>query len=249
MTRLFVDLGNSNCKWRYAGPDKTLDGSVAIRKRFTEALQDNWQDLDVSSIWVASVAELDVESRLADACKAIWSHSPRFMRTPDETGCLKNAYARPHKLGVDRWCAMLGSPVLGQCPFVMVDCGSALTLDTVNAGGQHLGGLILGGTDALLNGLNQKTGLPVHQEIEQIQLHAIDTETAIQSAAWLAQAALVDRFFKQSNAQLGEKTRLFITGGYSGKLAGLLESSSQRIDNAVLDGLIHWVETNEDMSG
>ncbi|MDU0353076.1 type III pantothenate kinase [Paraglaciecola aquimarina] len=52
------------------------------------------------------------------------------------------AYQKINKLGVDRWLAMLACRKQYAGNFAVLDFGTAMTCDVVNATGQHLGGWI-----------------------------------------------------------------------------------------------------------
>ena len=52
------------------------------------------------------------------------------------------AYAEPSRLGVDRFLALLAAHARGPGPWLLVSAGSALTVDLLDVGGQHIGGVI-----------------------------------------------------------------------------------------------------------
>jgi len=85
-----------------------------------------------------------------------------FAQSSARFGQLLNAYSQPDKMGVDRWLAMIAAFQLSQAgSFAVLDLGSAITLDIVNAKAQHMGGHIVPGAAQLVQTLSQ---------MDQIQL-------------------------------------------------------------------------------
>lgn len=87
-----------------------------------------------------------------------WDVEPWFARSVSEVGGLRNSYAEPERLGVDRWLAMLGARERVAGRLCVVDAGSALTLDIVAADGRHEGGYIIPGRRLMERALLFDTG-------------------------------------------------------------------------------------------
>ena len=62
---------------------------------------------------------------------------------------MRNAYAEPARLGIDRWAAIIAAYHRFPEGACVVDCGTACTFDLVDAGGRHRGGYILPGLSAM----------------------------------------------------------------------------------------------------
>lgn len=69
---------------------------------------------------------------------------------------VSNAYQQPQSLGVDRWLAMLGAFNEQAKPTIIIDAGTAITVDWVTAEGQHLGGWIAPGVDLMQNAVTSR---------------------------------------------------------------------------------------------
>jgi type III pantothenate kinase len=80
------------------------------------------------------------------------------LHTPAEQLGLKNSYANPERMGIDRWLAMLAAWHPRHTEVVVVDAGSALTIDVVDASGQHQGGAIIPGAALSEKALLSSTG-------------------------------------------------------------------------------------------
>jgi type III pantothenate kinase len=142
---LQLDVGNSGAKWRLV--DR---GRVVERGRFLLAQPDTQSAVfacapRVDAIWVASVADPAADEALSHLLEGHWGVRPWFARSAAAFGALRNSYARPERMGVDRWLAMIGARERAAGRLCVVDAGSALTIDLVAADGLHEGGYILPG--------------------------------------------------------------------------------------------------------
>ena len=72
---------------------------------------------------------------------------------------MTSGYRDPERLGVDRWLALIAARERSKQPTVIVDAGSACTIDLLDSEGRHLGGYILPGLtamgEALVRGTHQ----------------------------------------------------------------------------------------------
>ncbi len=240
MNTLLIDAGNSRLKWCWL----TRDGRSEVQARPNVLLPDtglagHWQEQRPVAIHVACVAGEPIRAWLQQVLPPL---APvRFHQSPARCGPWRNAYADPGLLGVDRWLAMLAVPALGRDAFVLADCGTALTLDCVDATGQHLGGSILCGPDKALAALQSATALPAACPDPQPQWFNSNTGSALYNGHWLAAAASVVQFYQTAQRHCGLGTRLFLTGGGSATLAPLLPGSHPRLEHSVLQGLEHWI--------
>ena len=135
-SNLFVDIGHSAVKWR------TLDSEVFSQNvdKFSEkSLPDN------QSVWLSAVAHREIVQAIEMEFSDV-----TVVKSLSHFGSLTIAYKKPLDLGSDRFLAMLGA--LKHFPnrnLLIVDIGSALTIDVVNDSGEHQGGLIMPGLEAI----------------------------------------------------------------------------------------------------
>lgn len=142
---LLLDAGNSSLK--------CLNLATGERKRFDwrqdwlwSAVDDWFQQQDGQRAWLASVAGQALTSRVQASWDALHPDRPmRRLTTPARLDGLYNAYEQPGQLGVDRWLALLGAWSQTQGDAVIIDAGSAITLDLMSRSRGHLGGAILPG--------------------------------------------------------------------------------------------------------
>ena len=241
MQTLLVDFGNSRIKWaRHAGG--ALHPSSVLRHRqqaLPALLTQAWAALSPPQrVVIASVADPDRQTQLADWIKQHWSLEPEFIVSPAIGQGLRNSYREPARLGCDRWAAMVGAYHLAKAAVCVVDCGSAVTLDVVDAGGQHLGGLILPGVHTMQAALTAHTTLaPVELTQSPTFLLGTSTEAAIAGGITHAISALVQQTLIQL-AQTAEVTATcYLTGGDADIIAPLLQQPYVPEPDLVLKGL------------
>ncbi len=247
--KLLVDVGNSRIKWRLL--ERPHDQQQALPhsgRDFPALLASAWQALprrEISEIWVGCVAGPDMEQALRIYVKQHWeSAKVIFVRAESRAGGVHNAYPRAETLGVDRWLALIAAHHLGIAPCAIADCGSALTLDALDDGGRHLGGLILPGEDILRRSLSQHIhalrGLD-DQEVSggesNLGLFNSDTLGGVRMGIRFAAIALIERFMKELEQHLDRSPQLLITGGEAPRLLPGLGMSCRHVPDLVLQGL------------
>jgi len=167
-------------------------------------------------------------------------------RTAACAGALRNGYSNPAQLGVDRWLAMRAAWRADAQAVCVVDAGTALTIDAVAADGQHLGGLILPGTELMRAALVRETADLARRSVDSPPASgpvasldapwARDTRGGIAGGAALAHAALV-RHCAAALQALGSPVRIVATGGSAEALLAVLGCAAEHRPLLVLEGL------------
>lgn len=155
---LTVDLGNSRLKARLWS---RADGAFVCRARWDGTVE----ELDALERWLAgarasaaalaSVAGSDVTARV----EAALARAAERVHVAPSPG-LENACRAPERVGVDRLYAAAGALALARRAWVVVDAGTALTVDAVRADAAHavfLGGAIAPGPALLADALARHT--------------------------------------------------------------------------------------------
>nr|MBV6630051.1 type III pantothenate kinase [Oceanococcus sp. HetDA_MAG_MS8] len=192
---------------------------------------------------ISSVASPDRERQL----RRVLPPHTQWVRTPKEGLGIRCAYSDHRKWGVDRWLALAAAYAQQGDACGVISIGTAMTFDLCDAGGQHLGGWIAPGPQALLEALGPRTALPPPADLEQgIRDLATDTEPALLSGAMQCALGAIQR--AQAQAQ---PHPIWLTGGGSTFLAQLMEPSSglNAAPNLVLLGLSAWVRHQNDEYG
>ena len=243
MSVLLVDIGNTRIKWA-----RLEQGALQAQSALKHA------DLSVQSV-IEKVLQPGGRSprvlvsnvsgaRMGDVVRAAvgnaWQIEAEFVTATAAAGGIRNAYPQPARLGSDRWLAMIGGHALVPGPLCVVSVGTAMTIDGLDAGGQHLGGVIVPGPDLMVASLLKNTS-DIAQRAEQGSaidaLFANNTLGAIHQGAEHALAALVERAFSTLERTLGEAPQLLLTGDASGRVEHSLQVPCRVVPELVLHGL------------
>ena len=223
---LFVDIGHSAVKWR------TFDSKVSKESiEFFSAsnLPNN------ECIWLSAVAHLSV----VDSIKTEFANV-ELVQPSIKHGNLTIAYETPSNLGVDRFLAMLGA--IKHFPkknLLVVDLGSALTIDIVNDDGMHQGGLIMPGLKALRASFTKFHTDNMLQGLIGLQSN---TKNAWLSGTETMLISTIKEQIKDFQSQYSNGVVL-LTGGDITKLSNELPQSLNYFENLVLDGLVSYAES------
>lgn len=205
---LFIDLGHSRLKWRC--------GAQSAAWPLQQWLQDPesllWPETD-SVAWISVLNESINQRLLAQLQRQFTPQSIVRLQTQAQHRGITNAYTDPSGLGVDRWMALLGAGFHSQQATVVVDAGTALTLDWLDETGQHRGGWIMAGRagqQAALRAISEQ--LPETDAAWDWRQSGRDTASACRLGSAFALAGGVDRtlalwFSAEDNL------RLLLTGG------------------------------------
>ncbi len=230
--KLLVDLGNSAVAWRPAGSagmQRFLHGGGEIRP----LLDREWGALRPHQVVVCSVAVTPLREAMADWIRERWSLQPRWLSSPASGWGVVNAYGRPERLGVDRWAALVAARRLREGTVVVVDAGSAVTVDLLEANGRHRGGVIAPGLGMMRRALMEGTALPAPDEAGEIP--ARDTRSAMAAGTLLAAVGVVESLLARCPPPEGWSG--LVTGGDASILLPHLRGDWEEVPDLVLKGM------------
>ncbi len=176
--------------------------------------------------------------RWRSACSAVcagWKTPLEFVTARTEQCGVHNGYQQPERLGSDRWAALIAAwnRVHGAC--LVVNCGTATTVDALSAQGEFLGGLILPGAGLMQHSLATNTA-QLMAEQGTLQDFPRNTADAIHSGMLRATLGAIRHQFGLLQARHDE-VRCLLAGGAAGVIQPHLELPLERVDNLVLKGL------------
>lgn len=230
---LDIDVGNTRLKW-------LLRNSVGqpIRRGSMDYSQSLPMELGevggrLTRVRVSSVKG-DLNSALDDLCLTSWGLRPEFASVIDGSAGLQCGYDSPALLGIDRWLGLLACWTNISRRAVVIDAGSALTIDILD-GCRHQGGYILPGIRLMAKALGVGTwGVKVQDQTFSGIAPGSDTVHAVNNGSLLASVAVVEKV-----AAMWAPVEIVLTGGDSGLLRRHLSSSLTVIEvpDLVFDGL------------
>ncbi|MFQ5660664.1 MAG: type III pantothenate kinase [Gammaproteobacteria bacterium] len=236
-----VDIGNSRLKWACLTGSKLQNhGSIEYTpKGLTDVLSGHWQGCPVPrQVSISSVAGEEVAKGISAVVKRLWNIHPVFARVERERCGVVNAYRDVTQLGIDRWLAMIAAWNRYLAPVCVVDCGTAITIDGVSAGGRHLGGLIIPGLELMQKSLiNRAQGIKADIGFEPELAFGRSTPECLGNGAGYAVASLIDRVAGDLETGQGGSLCRVITGGHAEFINGLLLHKFDYHPDLVLNGL------------
>ncbi|MCB1876956.1 MAG: type III pantothenate kinase [Chromatiales bacterium] len=252
---LLLDIGNSRIKWAWHDKDGLRKDGNASHKGSedpTLLFEQCWGATDPgpSRLVVANVAGGTMADALTEWCQDRWQITPHFIAVSKSAAGVNNGYREPEHLGVDRWAAMIGARHRAAGSAVVVDCGTAITIDVLARGGKHSGGLILPGIGMMAGCVLAGThgvDRPVAGNDGRTRgaLLARDTKEAVEAGTLYAAVAFLDRVLNDVRAELGDKTRAWITGGDAPRLLGLINPAFEHAPLLVLEGLLKLAQEGD----
>lgn len=253
MTVLELDQGNTRCKWRLLAAGADGSGSVVARgalatQSWLDAarLPDAWGDAGVSRVRAANVAGKAVEGVIAERLQRELGVPVEFARVSPQCAGVTCAYGEPRRLGVDRWLAVLAAHHRDPSPALIVDCGSAVTLDLLGADGIHLGGYIVPGLGLMRRALYQDTdAVKVGRAFAPGMSLAPgrDTDDAVNRGLPLMVLGAIERARTELRRLSGVDATpgIWLTGGDAALLASLVplvgNPELRLVEELVMDGL------------
>jgi type III pantothenate kinase len=242
---LLVDIGNTRVKWA-----RFVNGRLHKQRAAAHAgwrAQDFAENLlgrarGVERIIVASVGGERLERRLSAAVRRMIGVAPQFVVTTRHMGGVTTAYAQPWRLGVDRIVAAIAAHRIAPRRAVcVIDVGTAMTIDLIDATGGHLGGAIIPGPRLMVESLLHSTSGILHRSGGKARgrsLFARDTRAGIEQGALNASAAVVDRAVAEARRALDSSPLVLLTGGAAPAISPLIRSPHSGIPDLVLRGLV-----------
>lgn len=247
---LELDIGNSRVKWRQLGTGDEIinQGIVAGVKDFQKLTE---LALKPNAVRACCVRKGGAYNEVKDWLEAKYDMPVHSVSVKRNWGGVSIQYEDPARLGVDRWLAMLAAyaSVKGAC--IIVDAGTALTIDVLAADGAHQGGYILPGLAMMRESLEQNTAIRLTAgPLPASLVFGHSTDQAIWHGGLAAGVALVEKIAITASAQ--KAVHLLFSGGDAevllanidfGRLAVSRSSSDignisfENVPDLVLDGL------------
>lgn len=237
---LELDVGNSALKWRLMSESVRLQGGrvasspAALGLLLNELSLENLTDIKVASVGSVERDEPLMHMLAASGVPVKLAVSQAFCRG------VRNSYVDTSRMGVDRWLAMVAAFGVCGSACVVVDAGTALTIDIVDGGGMHQGGYIIPGVAMSARALAEHTGRVRFDGADKQSLApGKDTESCVHHGKWLAQYGAVQAAITLAEAAQGP-SEVFVTGGDAQGLmvvAGEYARHWRYCEELVLDGL------------
>ena len=226
-----VDVGNSRVK---LGLFETLSGSSVFPEPSRSATVgpelepksiEDWLVDNHTRTWLIASVERTTASRLVERLGEIGPRKVRMLQAADLP--LEVEVPEPDHVGIDRLVNAVAANALRQPArgAIVIDIGSAITIDAVSAAGAFLGGAILPGIGMLARALHEFTDLLPLSEMNEIrdapEPLGKNTIAALRSGLFWGAVGAMREITTRLGARL-PNPQLFLTGGAAPSVAEFL---------------------------
>jgi type III pantothenate kinase len=254
---LCLDIGNSQLhggvfdgklRLQFRKTTHPLGSSDEFGVFFMAVLRENGIDpAGIKRVAICSVVP-SANHAVRGACVKYFKCDPFVLQAGVKTG-LKVKYRNPHEVGADRIAGAIAATLRRPgSNVIVVDCGTATTLDVVTAEGDYLGGAILPGVGISVEALAGRTAkLPTVEITRPVAALGRSTIESIQSGVYHGHAGAIRRLLDEFTRELFPQERPSVIG--TGGFARLLEPEKlfdEIVPELVLLGLQHAEQLNRE---
>ena len=254
MKALLLDVGNTRVKWGVFEDGRIRKTGHIVQNKVKEqglAALTSRLPRAVDAVLVSNVAGPTFATRLSGVIGMHCQRDVHFAKTERQACGVRNGYRQPRRMGVDRWVAMIGAwaEIQGAC--VVVDAGTAVTIDVVDDDGQHLGGQILPGVALMSAALAASTsdippaGHRVPAATSGLDIFGDSTAKAVRNGAWNAVVGAVERAITTLRSNAYDPV-VVLTGGDASRMLTALGTEPLHRPNLVLQGLARMLDDIRD---
>lgn len=240
---LVIDVGNTQTVIGvYSGSDDltTAEGGLEATWRISTVLDRTGDELAsiidglfglIGEDWRKSVSGVAISSGVSSVTASLRRMVARYLKEivpvvvgPGIKTGLSVLYENPREVGADRIANAVAAYDLFGGPTIVVDFGTATTLDAISAKGEYLGGAIAPGVEISMDALfGRASALSSVELVEPRQVVGKNTAESVQSGVLYGFAGQVDGLCGRFEGQLGDCTILG-TGGLAELIAPYTDS-------------------------
>lgn len=236
-----IDIGNTRTKFCFFDQKTRTPIQIVVNNSFNQ----HWFDsvfIHVKEVIVANVSSTAITEELQQWCQHKNITYKAVVSERENHGVI-SAYTKPEQLGVDRWLTLVATASLyPQKNILIIDAGTATTVDLLSASGQHIGGWILAGIDTLFTSILANTNNVQADHNVKVNLSfGITTSENVNNACWAATIGIIKVAITQAQQQSIVVDEIVLTGGNGEIIASLLASpllaTVTVIDDLIFQGL------------
>lgn len=258
--KCYVDAGNSRIKWQIGpkGVVSALDWSAAADWVTELGRQAQESGVTIRHFVIASVAPEGHQDLLRQQLEAAYPEVPVHWISSRARCCgIRLGYRDVSEFGVDRFCALVAARLrFPKQAVIVINAGTALTLDYMKADGVHVGGVIMPSVHAMQTGLSvvapnlapyfAKSALPDTRRRRKQSASsgdedylARDTHAALElGCRWMLAAAVNQMVSALVEGGAVDDPQVVISGGGGGVLLPLLDTRALLVPDLVMEGIV-----------
>jgi len=238
---LLIDIGNSRTKYsKYSEGNRSSIESLPNRELTSEYLTKYFSDIE--RVIVASVSHYKLTNLIELWCTENQKQYQQVVSEKSMNG-VTSGYERPSQLGVDRWLTLIAANTLYQGKnTLIVDAGTATTVDLLASDGTHKGGWILAGIDTLFKSVLDNTSQVKASDANDASLSfGVNSSENVNNATWAATVGAISLAVMESEKQGIVIDEILMTGGNGPALVELLPQPCTMIEELVFIGLQAYI--------
>ena len=248
--KLLLDMGNSRLKSAAFSDTSGLSQFVSIAygdKDPIDLLAKQMKQYDsVEEVVLVSVLGSAFHRKAIDLFDKL-TIPLRWITSEREAHGLVNNYQQPTQLGSDRFVALVAARQAFQgqnC--IVIDCGTAVTIDALSGKGEFCGGVIIPGLKLWSDSLIKRAGQLNDHQIDDTNLFAKDTAMAIGTGSVFGLTSAIEGISNRMSKKLKQLTgetassKLIICGGDAELVTNYSQLEFELMPNLVLIGLAEY---------
>lgn len=237
-----VDIGNSRTKFCVVSQQTRGSVQSISNELLSSDYLAKFFDSKIDKLIVASVGHTEQVHKIELWCRQ-GNISYQQVVSEKHRNDVISAYHHPSQLGVDRWLTLLAANVLYPSKnSLIVDAGTATTIDLLAANGKHQGGWILAGIDTLFSCVLDNTS-QVKANVDKTASLSFGSSSSenVNNATWAATVGSINLAIMQSEQQGVAVDEILLTGGNGQILSTLLSQRCTVIEDLVFIGLETYI--------
>ena len=232
---LLADIGNQYLKWSLGGTSGAFRSSLSgLESNFVEQLHGL---NNVTDVYFVNVTGPEMSDRFCELAQSSWNITPYQVVPAMEQCGVSNGYRQIGQLGADRWAAAIGAWHITNTATIIVDCGTAVTVDALSASAEFIGGSIIPGIQLAHESLYKRAPGIGKASVLVPTIPARSTIEAISTGVVFAAVGGIEMLIDRYRRIIGDSSRLLITGGDAILIQKHSTKTFEYIPNLVLKGL------------
>lgn len=240
---MVIDVGNTRTKWAEVQADGSLSamrvsGNATIANSALKEALANADKVVIANVAGEAIAQ-QLTAMMPDETTVV------FPIAQAEACEVINSYDQKEALGIDRWAAVIAAWHMNKQPTIVVNAGTAITIDAISKDkatkkGAYMGGSIMPGLQLMYSALTDGTTKLASTPAGILTVFPKNTQDAIQTGCMNAIVGAVVLQMKQLEKHHAFLPKIVISGGDAVKIAEALKPQLKRViiaDNLVLQGL------------
>ena len=240
---LAINIGNTNIAvGNFSGNDAVVHRynhkERKLQEDFINSLKEDFLNKkDIKTVAIASVVP-ELTPVISDMLLEATGKNPILINTSTDFGLDFSAYDS-RLLGTDRLLCCVAALNKYQVPAIVIDLGTAITVNVLDIKGAFIGGSILPGIQMGLDALTKGTALlPKGKLVVPDTIIGNNTATCLTSGAIYGAASIIEGMVNKTEKELGYRCSVIVTGGSAKDIIPFCDVELVYDPNLLLEGIV-----------